>query len=198
MITLLIGAVLAIQPPSDALCAAAYALQTQRMQDTGELPSQYQAGQSLTPAQRTGVAAARHVIEDGVSWTALATRTAGGRKAVDSTFRALARSRREADAAFAACSKVEVRDLMPFIAEPLSPGAGGEGCADVVVEFYSALRACRSLEVLSALARETQSKLERGALTCRSKAQAGSAWAQVGSALAGADSQGQKLRCAVQ
>lgn len=198
MILLLIGATLAMQPPSDALCAAAYALQTQRMQESGELPSPVQAAQSLSAAQLTGVAAARHVIVDGVAWTALATRTPEGRKEVDAAFHILARSRKDADAAFAVCSAVAVANRLPVIVEPPPPQNGREDCIDQVAEFYAAMRACRSLEALGAEARETQSKLERGALTCRSKDQARSAWTQIGSAAAGADSQGQKLRCALQ
>ncbi|MDB5461043.1 MAG: hypothetical protein JWO72_2784 [Caulobacteraceae bacterium] len=194
MITLLIGATLAVQPPSDALCASAYALEVQHMQESGELPSP--AAQSLTPPQRTAVAAARRLIVQGVAWTALATRTPEGRQEANAAFRALSKSLTDANAAFAACSAIRVEDRMPAISEPPPPADGEEECLAEVGGFYDSMRACVSLEALRAQAQATQSKLERGALTCRSREQAQSVWAQIGSAAAGADSQGQKTRCA--
>jgi hypothetical protein len=195
MITLLISATLLTQPPSDALCASAYALEAQRMQESGELPSPFADPQSLTPPQRTAVAASRRLIVQGVSWTALATRTDDGRREVDRTFRALAQSPKDASAAFGACNAIDVEDRMPAMAPPPAPLDGQEECAAEVTAFFAAMRACASLDALRAQAQAVQSKLEQGALTCRSRDQASLVWVQIGSAAAGADSQGQRLRC---
>jgi hypothetical protein len=197
MITLLISATLLALPPSDALCAAAYAVEAQHMQDSGELPSPFADPRTLTPPQRTAVAASRRLIVQGVSWTALATRTDEGRSEVDRTFRALARSPKDAGAAFGACNAIDVADRMPAMAPPPAPTDGQEECATEVAAFFTALRACASLDALRAQARTSQSKLEQGALTCRSRDQASLVWAQIGSAVAGADSQGQRLRCSI-
>ena len=197
MITLLIGATLAAQPPTDALCAAAYALEAEHMQQSGELPSPFADPQSLTPPQRTAVAASRRLIVQGVAWTALATRTPEGRLQTDTTFRALAKSPRDAEAAFGACNEIEVGDRLPAVAPPPAPIGDQEQCVAELGAFYAALRSCASLEALRAQAAAAQSRLEQGALTCRSKDQAQSVWAQIGSAAAGADSFGQRARCAL-
>ena len=199
MISLLISATLATQAPSNALCAAAYALEAVRMQESGELPSPIADPQTLTPPQRTAVAASRRLIVQGASWTALATRTNEGRQEVNQTFRALSRSRKDEEAAFGACNEIEVQDRMPAIAVPPPPLEGQEeGCGADMAAFLAAMRACAPLASLKAQAQATQYKLEQGALTCRSKDQARSVWAQIGSTLAGADSQGQRVRCSAQ
>ena len=199
MITLLISATLAALAPSNALCAAAYALEALHMQESGELPSPIADPQTLTPAQRTAVAASRRLIVQGASWTALATRTDEGRQEVNRTFRALSRSLKDEEAAFGACNEIEVQERMPVIAPPPAPLDGqNEGCGSELAAFFAAMRACASLPSLKAQAQATQSRLEQGTLTCRSQDQARSIWAQIGSTLAGADSQGQRLRCAAQ
>ena len=197
MISLLVSAALVTLPPSDALCAAAYAVETQHMQESGELPSAFAPLDSLTPPQKTAVAASRRMITQGVLWTAMATRTDEGRRETNRLFRALARSKADANVAFGACNEIRVEDRMPQIATPPAPD-GDEGCASEVAAFFNALRACASLQALRGQAQDSQSKLERGALSCRSKEQARAAWGQIGSALAGADSQGQRFRCGAQ
>jgi hypothetical protein len=198
MITLLISATLMAQPPTDALCAAAYALESEHMQQSGELPSAFVDPRTLTPPQRTAVAASRRLIVQGVVWTALATRTPEGRRATDAAFRALAKSPRAAEVALGACNEIKAEDRLPAVAPPPAPTGDQEQCMTEVQAFYAALRSCASLEALRAQAGAAQSKLEQGALTCRSTAQAQSVWAQIGSAAAGADSFGQRARCAVQ
>ena len=198
MIILLIAATLAMQTPSDAVCASAYALEAARMQQSGELPGPFTNPESLTPPQRTGMAASRHVIVAGLAWTALATRTPEGRREADASYRALASAPSRAQAAFAACSQLSVEDRLPLVQVPPQPVEGVEQCTMAVADFYAAMRECADLETLRARARDTQSKLEKGVLTCRSADQARSIWAQIGAAAAGADSRGQKARCSAQ
>jgi hypothetical protein len=138
------------------------------------------------------------MIVQGISWTALATRDAQGRQKTNQAFRALAKSLKDANAAYVACNAIEVETRMPPIAEPPPPIDGQGDCVNEVSAFYAALRACATLEALRAQAQASQSKLERGALTCRSRDQARTLWAQLGSAAAGADSQVQRSRCAPQ
>ncbi len=195
MISLLISATLAAQAPSDALCAAAYALEAAHMQQSGELPSAFAPPESLTAPQKTAVAASRRMITQGVLWTALATRTEEGRRETNRTFRALARSQKDANEAFGACNEIRAEDRMPVIVAPPAPVDGQEGCASEVAAFFNALRACATLESLRSQAQAVQSKLEQGTLSCRSRDQARNAWGQIGSALAGADSVGQRYRC---
>jgi hypothetical protein len=195
MITLLLSAAIAAHQPTAADCASAYAIEAQRMQDAGELPSSASNPQSLTPAERQSVAAARDLIAQGLIWTALATRTDEDRRAADRRFKALSKSPKEAQAAFKACSAVKAVDRLPEISEPPKPKDGRDECLAEVADMYAAIRACTPLDALLTRAQASQSRLEQGQLTCRSIEAARFAWAQIGSAAAGADSQGQKARC---
>ena len=168
------------------------------MQESGELPAPGTDPLTFTQGQRTAMTMARRLIVEGVSWTAVATRTPEGRRETNRAFRALARSQTEANAAYAVCSAIRVLDRMPPIAAPPAPVDGQEGCADEAAAFFAAVRACATLEALRAQAHAGQSKLEQGTLTCQSQDRARSLWAQIGSAAAGADSFGQRVRCGTQ
>jgi hypothetical protein len=198
MITLFISATLASQTPSAAVCASAYALELMRRQASGELPGPGADPRSLTPSQRQSAMAADNLATEGLPWSALATRTDAGTQEVNKTFSVLAKSPEQARAAFAACSAIRVASRLPEMAPPRPLVGDGEECLAEVAEMYASVRACVSLDILRQRAHATQSKLEQGALSCRSEDALRYAWVQIGVAAASADSARQRARCAAQ